>query len=497
MKDSGLERRRQASPDGSGVNPTFGIRPSKLGIPKGPSGLRAVLRKPQFLTFAVTQSVSLFGDKLDYMALLALIAWFSGRAGIDSSRAIAALSVVAALPTVLFAPIAGVLVDRADRGRVMIACDVARALLVLALPVVALRLSSLPLALGIAFVVFLCGLFFNTARLSIIPDLVGTGPDASGVGRKASGVRRKASSVPLLAANSLMSFTGRVATLGGMVAGGFIVDWTGWHRFGINPSWTAGFYLDAVTYVVSVIGLLFIYRKLRAMSNAECRMPNAGAGITNTIRARLARFTGEMADGWRLAIRTPVVLFVYCSTIVLVFAGAGFLVLYVPLIQGAGFDLGTRGVGVIAGIGSVGLLVSALGYGAVGSRLPRHSAILIAFLVISLCTMTMAMTGSPTLVAVAVFLAGCALSPIYIAMDTLLHESVPAAIRGRIFSNREWVMHLAFGLAALTIGLLTRVAANRTLLFVIGILVAAASIGGFIFIRGHDFGRPPHPEEEP
>jgi dTMP kinase len=461
------------------------------------TGLRAVLHKPHFLTFAVTQSVSLFGDKLDYMALLALIAWFSGRTGIDSSRAIAALSVVAALPTVLFAPIAGVLVDRADRGRVMIACDVARALLVLALPVVALRLSNLPLTLTIAFAVFLCGLFFNTARLSIIPDLVGAEADAPGVKHEASSVKRTASSVSLLAANSLMSFTGRVATLGGMVAGGFIVDWTGWHRFGITPSWTAGFYIDALTYVVSVVGLLFIYRGLGSVPNAERRASNAGTSITNTIRARLARFTGEMADGWKLAIRTPVVLFVYCSTIALVFAGAGFLVLYVPLIQGTGFDLGTRGVGIIAGIGSVGLLLSALGYGAVGSRLPRHSAILIAFLVISLCTVTMAMTGSPTLVAVAVFLAGCAMSPIYIAMDTLLHESVPAAIRGRIFSNREWVMHLAFGLAALTFGLLTRVAANRTLLFAIGVLVAAASIGGFILTRRHDFGRPLHPEEEP
>ena len=459
------------------------------------TGLRAVLRKPRFLTFAATQSISLFGDKLDYMALLALIAWFSGRTGLDSSRAIAALSVVAALPTVLFAPVAGVLVDRADRGRVMIICDTARALLVLGLPVVALRLSNLPLAFSIAFTVFLCGLFFNTARLSIIPDLVGTGPDAS--------------SAPLLAANSLLSFTGRAATLGGMVAGGFIVDWTGWHRLGITPSWTAGFYVDALTYVVSVTGLLLIYRGLRSIPTAGRRSatkeqvpsdgstPDAGTGFTNTVRMRLAGFTSDLNEAWKLAARTPAVLFVYCSTIALVFAGAGFLVLYVPLIQGAGFNLGTRGVGIIAGIGSVGLLVSALGYGAVGSRLPRHTAILAAFLVIGLCVVGLALIDSPVLVAVAVFLAGCALSPVYIAMDTLLHESVPAAIRGRIFSNREWVMHLAFGLAALTIGLLTRVAANRTLLFAIGVLVAAASIGGFIRTRGHDFGRPPHPEEEP
>ncbi len=457
----------------------FGNRHSAFGITGNPTGLRAVLRKPRFLVFAATQSVSLFGDKLDYMALLALCAWFAGRTGIDSSRAIAALSVVAALPTVLFAPVAGVLIDRSDRGRMMIACDAARVLLVLALPMVALRLSSLPLALTVAFAVFLCGLFFNTARLSILPGLVDAGPD-----------RNRGN---LLAANSLTNFTGRVATLGGMVAGGFIVDWAGWHRLGIRPSWTAGFYLDAVTYVVSVVGLLLIYRGLeRALPAAERTVQTTDehrwTQIRKSIRARLTCFFRDLADGWRLAIRTPAVLFVYCSTIALVVAGAGFLILYVPLIQGAGFELGTRGVGIIAGVGSVGLLLSALAYGAVGRRLPRHSVILAAYLVIGLCIVVLARIESPVQVAAVVFVAGCALSPVYIAMDTLLHESVPAAMRGRVFSNREWVMHLAFGLTALAIGQLTRIAANRTLLFAIGVLVVTASLIGFVAARRRDIG---------
>ncbi|MBM3314768.1 MFS transporter, partial [candidate division WOR-3 bacterium] len=207
-----------------GAPPRDGI----AGLTPPRSQLLPVLRIPEFVVFTVSQAVSLFGDKLDYMALLAMIGarFLQLPEGVEqnAAQAISFLSVVAALPTVLVGPLAGILVDRWDRRRVMVVCDSGRTLLVLAIPLLALATRSMLLVYVVSFCVFLLGLFFNTARISIIPNLVGTDK--------------------VLGANSLMNLVGRVATLLGVFVGGLIVEWSGWSRLGIvapGREWMAGF----------------------------------------------------------------------------------------------------------------------------------------------------------------------------------------------------------------------------------------------------------------
>lgn len=437
----------------------------------------AVLRKPRFLVFASTQAVSLFGDKLDYMALLALFAWFSRQTGWAQSRALAALSVVSALPVIIFGPIAGVLVDRWDRRRVMIACDSARALLVIGLPVLLLTTGRIELVFALAFGVFLCGLFFNTARMAVLPGLV----DAEQGRNRAN----------LLGANSLMNVTGRIATFLGMFLGGFIVDWTGWARFRIAPSWSAGFYLDGLTYLVSVVGLIAIYRTLAPAAAPARRAGTPGASLGRAVLDRAGHALADLTDAWKLIGRTPSVVFVYCSVLAFVLVGGAVLILFIPLVQGTaggGLNLGTRGVGLIAGVGSVGLLASSVGYGIIGNRFPKHKVLLGSFVVLGACAVVLAFTRDLRVVLPGAFLAGLAVSPIYIGMDTLVHESVPAEVRGRVFSNREWVLHLGFAATAIVLGQLTRVAANELLLGSIGALVLVASVVGFLVTRKRAIG---------
>ncbi|MBN2537288.1 MFS transporter [candidate division WOR-3 bacterium] len=439
----------------------------------------SALKKPKFLVFSITQSASLFGDKLDYMAMLALFAWLSARGGWDQSRAIATLAVVGALPTVIFAPAAGLLVDRWDRRKVMIACDSVRVLLVAAMPFVAAGLGSMTLIYAIAFSIFLCGLLFNTARMSILPGLVDAEEDLG--------------SQRILAANSFINLTGRIATLLGMVLGGLIVDWSGWARIGIRPSWSAGFYVDALTYLVSVVGLIVIYRQVHA---PPCERPlRSLPEAASTLRMMLARLLGvftDLGDAWKLIGRTPSLLFVYASTVAFVALGAGVLVLFIPIIQlpadAGGLGLGTRGVGLVAGAGSVGLILSSVGYGAIGHRVKKHAVVLAAFLACSVCAVVLSFTSSVPIVMVGAAIAGLGLSPIYIATDTLVHESVPAGIRGRVFSNREWVLHVCFAINAFLLGQLTRVVPRRSLLLVIGALVGTASVVGFFVTRKKNVG---------
>jgi MFS family permease len=428
-----------------------------------------VLRNPEFMLFSISQSISLLGDKLDYMALLAMIAFFSGKFGWESSRAISFLSVIIALPTILFGPLAGILVDRWDRRKVMVVCDSARTLLVLAIPVIALATSNLVLIYCLAFLVFLCGLFFNTARLSIIPNLVG--------------------SDRLLGANSFMNFIGRIATFAGVLLGGLAVDWSWWQQIGIRPAWSAGFYLDSLSYLVSVVALLVIFGRLRRKwSPGDIRR-----GRHDDVKLFLdqqARMLYEVREAWHLVSKGPAVLFVYASIFVMVVLGAAVFVLFVPIIQGgtgaashAGLNLGTRGVGFVAAIGSVGLVLSAMGYGIIGHRAKKHVVMIVCFVVLGLVAMGMGAFRSFAPIAPLAFIAGLALSPIYIGMDTLLHESVPEEARGRIFSVREWLLHLTFALSSLLIGQLTHFFDNRHLLIAVGVFTVAACAAGFVLTR--------------
>jgi MFS family permease len=354
----------------------------------------------------------------------------------------------------------------------MIVCDSARTLLVLTIPLVALATSNLYLIYAVAFMVFLFGLFFNTARLSIIPNLVGEDS--------------------LLGANSFMSFIGRVATFLGMFLGGLIVDWKWWQHLGVKPAWSAGFYIDALSYLVSVVALLIIFKRL-----AHTWRPK-GAGRHDAPEVKMfitqqARMIHEVREAFNLVRGQPSVLFVYCSVFLLVLLGASVFVLYIPVIQGAkdlgaGLGLGTKGVGFVAAIGSVGLVLSSMGYGLLGHRLRKHLVMLVSFLVLGLVAAGLALSRSFAPVAPLAFIAGLALSPVFIGMDTLLHESVPEAARGRIFSTRDWLLHLAFAVASLLIGQLTNFLPTRRLLLGVGALITVASVAGFFLARGKRVG---------
>lgn len=423
------------------------------------------VRNRAFRIFAASQAVSLFGDKLDYMALLAMVAWFAQGHGWNGARVLSTLPVLAALPAVLFGPLAGVLADRWDRRTAMVVSDSARALLVLCVPLVARSTGSLTAVYALAFLVFLFGVLFQAARLASIPNLVGDDR--------------------VLGANSVMNAAGRVATALGMLGGGFVVDWPGWARVGIDPPWAAGFCIDALTYAVSVAALLVVYRSI----TPQQRLVRSTAPVDEPFARALLRRAGAVAADLREALvvvgQTPAVMFVYCSAVLLVFIGAAAVVLYVPIIQGTvpgGLGLGTRGVGFVAGIGAAGLLLSTATFGLV-RRVPPHRVMLACFAVVGLAAAGLALARRFEHVAALAFIGGLGISPLYIGMDTLLHRAVPDSARGRIFSAREWLSHVALALFALGLGQATRLLPGRSLLAAVGAVTFAAALFGFFATR--------------
>ncbi len=151
------------------------------------------------------QVVSEIGDWLNNIAVLALALELAGPT--HQGRAVALYAVARHLPLFVFGPVAGVVVDRRDRRRVMVGADAARALLALGF-LLAYRLHSLPLIYVVAAALFSVSAFFNAAKRATIPNLV-SAPDA------------------LLAANSLSASTTAATIAVGSALGGLVATFFG------------------------------------------------------------------------------------------------------------------------------------------------------------------------------------------------------------------------------------------------------------------------------
>jgi MFS family permease len=114
------------------------------------------------------QVVSEIGDWLNNIAVLALIIDLAGPG--SEGLAVAIYAIARHLPLFLFGPIAGVVVDRVDRRRVMIASDLSRAVLALGF-LGASHYGSVALVYLVGGSLFCVAAFFNSARRATIPNL--------------------------------------------------------------------------------------------------------------------------------------------------------------------------------------------------------------------------------------------------------------------------------------------------------------------------------------
>ena len=91
---------------------------------------RDILKNRSFLFLWLGQVISNFGERLNQLALIALV--YKKAPG--STIQLAKLLFFIVIPVFAIGPIAGVYVDRWDRKRVMIVSDILRGILVLSIP---------------------------------------------------------------------------------------------------------------------------------------------------------------------------------------------------------------------------------------------------------------------------------------------------------------------------------------------------------------------------
>ena len=126
---------------------------------------RDLLTHRPFARLLAAMSVSSFGDWVGFVAVTSIVVSLGGT---TASLAVSGVMIARTLPAFLFGPIAGTLVDRLDRKRIMIGADVARGAMYLSMAFFQ-RLWAIYL---LSFAIECLSLLWSPARDASLPNLV-------------------------------------------------------------------------------------------------------------------------------------------------------------------------------------------------------------------------------------------------------------------------------------------------------------------------------------
>jgi MFS family permease len=342
------------------------------------------------------------------------------------------LAMAQGLPALLFALVAGVLIDRLPRRPVLIVADFGRFAALVTVPAAAL-LDALVIEqlYLVAFIAGALDLTFNVAYRAYLPALV---------------AREQ-----LLDANARLSATESIAE-SGSAAGGFIVQ---------VASGPVAVLVDAFTFLAS--GLLV--RRIRRPEPPGPPQPDASMlreareGIGEVVHNRILRaLTGSRAS--------------------MSFFGAFFGALYsLFLIRELGFSPFLTGVTITAG--GLGSLAGALVVGRVTRRLGIGRTLLLSSLGVQ--TWLIALAGGPSELALAMVLAAQILGDPFWAMHEISAVSLRQSVtEERLLGRVSSAMHLVdaglMPVGAITAGLLAEAIGTRETLAIAAAGLSTASL---------------------
>jgi predicted MFS family arabinose efflux permease len=305
--------------------------------------------------------------------------------------ALAALMVWA--PPLLFGLYAGALTDRLDRRRIVIAVDLARALVLALLTVVVVTgWGSITLVLGAMFLLGTAELFADNASQTLLPMIVDRDDLA-------------------LANSRLQTGFITVNQLAGPPLGAAL--------FAVGSAWPF-----AAQAVLVVLGTLLVSRLVLPRPDG----PDVTDGSEGPRRIRQ-----DIAEGFRwvrhhAAVRT-LVLTIFTFNITF---GAAWSVLVLYATERLG--LGEVGFGLVTTVGALGGLVGVVSYGWITRHVSLGDLMRIGLLVETVTHLGLALTRSPAVALPIFFVFGAHAFIWGTTSITVRQRAVPGALQGRVGS---------------------------------------------------------------
>jgi MFS family permease len=413
----------------------------EVGAPPAPGLAQRVRRHPYvrlaldpaFSALWTSGVVSLFGDRLNQIALAVIVYAYTG-----SAVAVGFVFLAAALPNLLLGPISGTLVDRWDQKQVLVVSDLLRAAVVLLIPVAAV--TNVVLVYPLVFAVTSISIFFRPARESIMPRIVR--PE------------------DLLTANSANWLAETLADIVGYSLAGVFVAFLG-------SSVTLAFWLDAATYLISAMLILTV------------TIPP----VTRVTAIAGESVLAELRAGWRFLRRETVLLTNTAQAVVAQF-GAGILISVTLIYVDTALRndrLATPTVYALmeAGLG-LGNLIGGFVIGLLGPRLAKGRLVILGYAAYGACIVGLGLTGNvPAALGLAVGI-GVANMVFVIPSQTLFQQRTPGDMIGRVVGIRFSLVFASLSIAMAASGFLVNALGVATVLIAFGASTALAGLAGLL-----------------
>ena len=369
----------------------------------------------------MAQTVSRWGDTFNAVAFVIVVFELTG-SGVKVGGAV----VMEIVPVLLFGFVAGAVVDRLPRRRVMIAADVGRAAIAVLLALEPGHLWGLYAA---AFGLSTLSVFFNPAAASVVPDLV--------------------EDHELVGANSALWSAAVLSQIALAPVAGALVAWAG-----PGPA----FAVNAVSFAVSAVVLVGLPVPPRATREGRTRWAGAVAGIRVI---RRSRFLSTLAAVQALAALS---------------AGATSALLVVLAGEHLGVDAG-----------GFGLLLAAIGIGAGAGPLVlqrvvhdvrRPQLLFGPYALRGVVDLVLAAFSNFAVAAAALAAYGVGTSTAQVTYSSALQAATPERLRGRVFAFYDVVWQSA-RLVSIGIGGVLADEFGIRAVYVIGggLMLAAAALG--------------------
>lgn len=376
-----------------------------------------------------------------WLAVIALSVDIFDRTG--SGKWVSALLIASFLPSVAVGLLLGPLVDRLSRRRLMIAADVARAVVFGALAFVDRPVSIVALAA----VAGLATGFFTPAVYAGLPNLV--------------------ERADLARANSLLRSVDYLASTAGPLAGGALVA-------AFSPH--VAYWFNAATFVVSAALIAAIPERRLQSERAVSR------GHWHDLR-----------DGFALVAGSRALLTVLVAWSIATLGNAGVNVAEIVLAK-VTFNAGDFGFGVLfAGFG-FGLAFGSLYASSLLERLPIGRVYAVAIALMAFGVGTAALSPNVWVATVCVAVSGLGNGAAVVCNSLLVQRGAPDVLRGRAFTVIMSTNFAVLGLGMVAAGPLTDAVGPRWVWGGAAVLSGLASIIGYALARNVDARPTPVPD---
>jgi dTMP kinase len=363
-----------------------------------PATFRTLLRDPVFSRLYRAILVSSLGDWVGFVAVVALVTRIGGG---SAGFAVSGVMLARLLPSIVFGPFAGVLVDRFDRKRLMVIADVVRGIGYGTMPLI----PQLPWIYGVSFLIECLSLLWTPARDAMIPNLVPR--------RQLS----NANTITLATGYGTLPLGGIVYTalagIGAGLGGGF-------EYLDRNPQAVA-LWANALTFGFSA------YMIQRLPIRAAARRPRPG-------KLKAGEAFADMREGVRF-LKDHAFARAMTVGIVLAFTGAGAVMSVGPIFAQNTLGGGPTAWGFLVTAVGVGLALGMALVGQVYKLVEKDTFFPLAILAGGISLMVLAATPNVALAAVVTVVMGATAGATWVTGYTLLHENVTDELRGRVFGS--------------------------------------------------------------